>query len=91
MDSRGGAAGSQALPVPASPAEAQIRQAAWVAWCVGRGQSAPLRPDDVTALTVRTFRPGTVVLGGGQEPGVCIVRHGRIELSVGSGRRRAVV
>ena len=81
--------------MPASPAEAQIRQAAWVARCVGRGQSAPLRPDDVTALAstlaVRTFRPGTVVLGGGQEPGVCIVRHGRIELSVGSGRRRAVV
>jgi CRP/FNR family transcriptional regulator, cAMP and macrophage regulator len=84
------------LPVPASPAEAQIRQAAWVARCVGRGQSAPLRPGDVTALAstlaVRTFPPGSVLFGGGdQTPGVWIVRDGRIELSVGSGRRRAVV
>src|SRR5712692_7448774 len=83
------------LPVPAGISEAQIRQAAWVARCVGRGQSAPLRPDDVIALAstlaVRTFPPGSVVFGGGQASGVWIVREGRIELSVGSGRRRAVV
>jgi hypothetical protein len=50
---------AQLLPVAMSPAEAQIRQAAWVARCVGRGQSAPLRQEDVTALAamlaVRTF------------------------------------
>ena len=83
------------LPVPAGITEAQIRQAAWVARCVGRGQSAPLRPGDVTALAstlaVRTFPPGAVVFGGGQAPGVWIVRDGRIELAVGSGRRRAVI
>ena len=83
--------------LPASAvSEAQIRQAAWVARCVGRGQSAPLRPDDVTALAslleIRTFGPGSALFrGGDQAPGVWIVRDGRIELSVGSGRRRAVV
>jgi CRP-like cAMP-binding protein len=86
---------AQLLPVPAGIGEAQIRQAAWVARCVGRGQSAPLRPGDVTALAsmlkVRTFPPGAVLFGGGQPSGVWIVREGRIELSVGSGRRRAVV
>lgn len=84
------------LPGPGGPAEAQIRQAAWVARCVGRGQSAPLRQEDVTALAstlaVRSFRPGAVLFRGGEEPpGVWIARQGRIELSVGSGSRRAVV
>jgi CRP-like cAMP-binding protein len=84
------------LPVPMAASEAQIRQAAWVARCVGRGQSAPLRPGDVTALAstlaVRTCPPGSVLFGSGEQtPGVWIVRGGRIELSVGSGRRRAVV
>jgi CRP-like cAMP-binding protein len=63
---------------------------------VGRGQSAPLRPQDLTALAstleVRAFRPGSVLFNGGEAtPGVWIARDGRIELSVGSGRRRAVV
>src|SRR5215471_1857490 len=84
------------LPVPAGAAEAQIKHAAWVARCVGRGKSAPLRPADVAALAstlaVRTFRPGSVLFAGGrQTPGVWIVREGRVELSVGSGRHRAVV
>ena len=84
------------LPVPAGASEAQIRQAAWVARCVGRGQAAPLRPEDVTALAstlaVRTFRPGAALFHvGEQPPGVWIIREGRVELSVGAGRRRAVV
>jgi len=84
------------LTVPGAMTEAQIRQAAWVARCVGRGQAAPLRPDDVAALAsmlaVRTFPPGSVLFRSGEQtPGVWIVRDGRIELSVGSGRRRAVV
>ena len=63
---------------------------------MGRGQSAPLRAGDVTALAstlqVRAFRPGSALFSfGAQAPGVWIVRDGRIELSVGSGRRRAVV
>ena len=84
------------LPVPAGEAEGQIRQAAWVARCVGRGRAAPLRPADVAALAstlaVRTFPPGSVLFASGdQTPGVWIVREGRIELSAGAGRRRAVV
>jgi CRP-like cAMP-binding protein len=84
------------LPVPTGISEAQIRQAAWVARCVGRGQSAPLRPGDVTALAstlaVRTSAPGSALFRAGEPaPGVWIVRDGRMELSVGSGRRRAVV
>src|SRR5215471_5191516 len=42
-------------------------------------------------LAVRRFGPGSVLFGGGQTTGVWIVREGRIELSVGSGRRRVVV
>jgi len=41
---------------------------------------------------VRTFRPGAVLFHSGEQPpGVWIIRNGRVELSVGSGRRRAVV
>ena len=36
--------------LPEGITDAQVRQAAWVARCVGRGQAAPLRPDDLTAL-----------------------------------------
>jgi CRP-like cAMP-binding protein len=84
------------LPVPAGTSEAAIQQAAWVARCVGRGQSAPLLPGDVATLAsmlaVRTFPPGSALFReGDRPPGVWIVRDGRVELSVGSGRRRAVV
>ncbi len=84
------------LPGSGGAEEAQIRQAAWVARCVGRGQSAPLRQEDVTALAstlqVRSFPPGAVLFRGGEQgPGVWITREGRIELSVGSGSHRAVV
>lgn len=76
--------------------EAQVRQAAWVARCVGRGASAPLHPDDLSALAgsleAKNFTPGTVVFAAGHTAsGVWIVRQGQIELAVGSGRRRAVV
>jgi CRP-like cAMP-binding protein len=76
--------------------QARIRQAAWVARCVGRGSAAPLRPDDVSALaatlSVREFGAGGVVFKAGEPaPGVWIVRNGSVELSVGSGPRRAVV
>jgi CRP-like cAMP-binding protein len=84
------------LPIPVGVTETRIQHAAWVARCVGRGKSAPLRPADVTALAsmlaVRAFPPASVLFAGGEQaPGVWIVREGRIELSVGSGRRRAVV
>ncbi|AFE12923.1 putative transcriptional regulatory protein [Mycobacterium tuberculosis RGTB423] len=78
------------------PSEAQVRQAAWIARCVGRGGSAPLHRDDVSALAetlqAKEFAPGAVVFHADQTAdGVWIVRHGLIELAVGSRRRRAVV
>lgn len=77
-------------------AEMAIRQAAWVARCVGRGEAAPLSQDDVTALaaTLRTraVERGEVLFHGGvATEAVWIVQRGRVELSVGSGRRRSVV
>lgn len=76
--------------------EMAIRQAAWVARCVGRGDTAPLTPDALTALaaTLKQDRldRGAVVFRGGQPANaVRIVQQGRVELVVGSGRRRTVV
>lgn len=67
-----------------------------MARCVGRGESTPLRPDDVTALAatigVCRLAPGAVLFRAGEQAsGVWITREGRVELSVGSGRRRAVI
>jgi CRP-like cAMP-binding protein len=74
----------------------QVRQAAWVARCVGRGESSPLRPGDLVALagTLQTLSVpagGLIFRADQTPPGVWIVRHGQIELAVGSGRKRAVV
>lgn len=79
-----------------SPEDAQIRHAAWVARCVGRGAAAPLSAKDVAALAEtlvsREFAAGTVLFAADQAPaGVWIVRQGQIELAVGTGRRRVVV
>jgi CRP-like cAMP-binding protein len=76
--------------------DARLRQAAWVARCVGRGEGAPLRPEDLTALAdvleIKRVQEGAIAFRAGQsEAGVWIVREGRVELSVGSGPRRAVV
>jgi CRP-like cAMP-binding protein len=72
-----------------------VRHAAWVARCVGRGDAAPLTPEALTALaaTLKQHRAerGSVIFQGGRPTGVWIVQHGRVELSVGSGRRRTVV
>ena len=78
------------------PAEEAIRQAAWVARCVGRGEAAPLSPEDVSALAAtlhsRVYERGAVLFHGGEAAaGIWIVQRGRVELSAGSGRRRAVV
>jgi CRP-like cAMP-binding protein len=86
----------RALAGGEDPADPQIRHAAWVARCVGRGKTAPLRPEDVAALAEtlvpRQFDSGAVLFAAGQAPtGVWIVRRGQVELAVGSGRRRAVV
>lgn len=76
--------------------DAQVRQAAWVARCVGRGDSAPLGAEDVAALagTLESLhlRAGQLLFAAGDPPtGVWIVRHGQVELAVGAGRRRVVV
>jgi CRP/FNR family transcriptional regulator, cAMP and macrophage regulator len=76
--------------------DSQIRHAAWVARCVGRGEAAPLRREDVAALAgtlvAKHFDSGAVLFAAGDAPsGVWIVRHGQVELAVGSGRRRVVV
>jgi CRP-like cAMP-binding protein len=79
-----------------SPHDMQIRHAAWVARCVGRGPAAPLLREDVTALAgtlaAKQFDAGAALFAAGEpSTGVWIVRNGRIELAVGSGRRRVVV
>ena len=84
------------LPGHQADEDMRIRQAAWVARCVGRGEAAPLRPGDVAALAgtlhVRELGSGAVAFKAGDPAaGVWIVRDGRVELSVGSGRHRAVV
>lgn len=54
------------------PDEMAIRQAAWVARCVVRGEAAPFAPDDLTALAAglktTTFERGAVVFRGGSAP-----------------------
>ncbi|MEO3784080.1 Crp/Fnr family transcriptional regulator [Actinocorallia sp. B10E7] len=87
----------QAARLLGGPAhDAQIREAAWIARCVGRGEAAPLTPEDLATLAqvlrTRTYPPGTRIFPSGQIPDhVWILRHGRIELSVGSGTRRTVI
>lgn len=86
----------QSLTGGQQASEAQLRHAAWVARCVGRGASAPLHPNDLAALAgtlqAKEFTPGDVIFAADSiDSGVWIVRQGQIELAVGSGRRRAVV
>lgn len=75
----------------------RIREAAWIARCVGRGASAPLTHDDVIAVAgsvgSASLPPGAVLFGADDpvSAGVWIVREGRVELSLGSGRLRVVV
>jgi CRP-like cAMP-binding protein len=80
-----------------APGEARIREAAWIARCVGRRESAPLTGEDVVALagSLRALQlpPGGLLFAGDDASavGVWIVREGRVELGVGTGRRRVVV
>ncbi|PQP54301.1 transcriptional regulator, partial [Mycolicibacterium austroafricanum] len=54
------------------PGDSQIRHAAWVARCVGRGVAAPLHPDDLAALAgtlnARQFDSGAMLFSQGQDP-----------------------
>ncbi len=80
-----------------TPRETQIRDAAWIARCVGRGATAPLGPDDVAALASRVtpaeFRRDEPIFGAGagDRPGVWIIRSGQVELGVATPRGRVVV
>jgi CRP-like cAMP-binding protein len=78
------------------PDPAAVRRAAWVARCIGRGATVPLGPSDVDALAAelqsRRLSPGSVLFAADAGPGgVWMIQSGLVELSVGSGRRRAVV
>jgi CRP/FNR family transcriptional regulator, cAMP and macrophage regulator len=76
--------------------DSPIREAAWVARCVGDPETAPLTEDDLTALAsyleVKEIDRGTPTFAKGDKPrGVWIVRSGMIELYVGAGPRKVVV
>lgn len=63
-----------------------IRHAAWIARCLGRGELAPLGPDDVDALATEMGETrhagGTTVFRMGDLPDrVYIVREGSVELT----------
>lgn len=78
------------------PDPSAIRGAAWVARCVGRGDTVPLGPEDIAALASylqpRSVASGTVLFAAGTGPaGVSLIRSGLVELTIGSGRRRAVL
>ncbi|MFD4433872.1 Crp/Fnr family transcriptional regulator [Nocardia sp. NPDC058497] len=74
----------------------QLRHAAWIARCVGRGPTAPLSLGEFTELADRVevgpLAAGSLVFSAGAPAeGAWMVKHGQVELSVGSGRGRAVV
>jgi CRP-like cAMP-binding protein len=72
------------------------RHSAWIARCVGRGELAPLNPDDVAELAAllaeRAYPAGAVLFRVGELPArVHIVRVGAVELSRQVGGRRVVL
>lgn len=76
--------------------EGQIREAAWIARCVGHTETSPLSEADLSALAgyleSREFERGNLVFSAGSpSSGVWIVRSGLVELVVGSGPRRLVI
>ena len=78
------------------PPDRLVREAAWVARCVGRADTAPFTDADLDALAAslarREFQQGSVLFAqAAPSAGVWIVQRGSVELAVRSGRRRAVV
>ncbi|MFC4373503.1 Crp/Fnr family transcriptional regulator [Nocardia halotolerans] len=74
----------------------ELRHAAWAARCAGRGDAAPLRPEDLDTIADRiqltTLPAGSVVFAAGEPAqGVWTVRDGQLELTAGSGPEPAVV
>jgi CRP-like cAMP-binding protein len=73
-----------------------LREAAWIARCVGDPQTTPLSEADLAALASflrpLEFERGAPVFRAGEQPdGVWIVRSGMVELAAGAGRRKIVV
>jgi CRP/FNR family transcriptional regulator, cAMP and macrophage regulator len=78
------------------PSDRLVREAAWVARCVGRADTVPFTDADLHALASslarREFQQASVLFAQAAPPtGVWIIQHGSVELAVRSGRRRAVV
>src|SRR5918996_1398484 len=76
--------------------DSPIREAAWIARCVGDPATTPLTEADLSALASYLrpleFDRGAPVFRAGERPeGVWIVRSGMIELAAGAGRRKIVV
>lgn len=76
--------------------DSPLREAAWIARCVGDPSTTPLTEADLTALAsylrpLEFDRDAPVFRAGERSEGVWIVRSGMIELSAGTGRRKIVV
>jgi CRP-like cAMP-binding protein len=73
-----------------------LREAAWIARCIGRADTVPLTESDLGALAsfmdTQDIQIGEPLFRAGEaSSGVWIIRRGLVELSVGSGRDRTVV
>lgn len=76
--------------------DALLREAAWVARCVGYAETAPLTEKDLSALASflepKDFERGEPIFHAGERSdGVWIVRSGMLELAAGAGRKKVVV
>ena len=84
------------LGLQGSGEDTMVREAAWLARCVGRGQWAPLFDDDINELGQRLertrFDPGALIFAQGKtSDAVWVFRRGRVELSRRDGRQRLIV
>jgi CRP-like cAMP-binding protein len=84
------------LGLASSGEDAMVREAAWLARCVGRGEWAPLFEGDITELGQRLervhFDPGALVFSqGNTSDAVWVFQSGRVELSRRDGRNRLII
>jgi CRP-like cAMP-binding protein len=84
------------LPFARGGPDDMVREAAWLARCVGRGDWAPLSETDIVELGNRlqpvALEPGAPLFAqGATSEAVWIVREGRVELSRRDGRRRMIL
>lgn len=78
------------------PSDAEVRAAAWIARCVGRGERVPLRKSDLDALasyvSLRQLTSGDKLFDQGRPvPGVWVIQSGRVELAISDSRTRLLV